>query len=99
MMDKDTPCSPEITDILTKILTTGLLRIRSLGWSDEGERCAVESDHVHNLPSLLTNYSRDKLEYYLNVERSSYIAQRRNSDLAVWMPLWEQLQGLLKDRD
>jgi hypothetical protein len=81
----------EITEILTKILTTGLLRIRVLGWSGEANRCAVESDHIHNVPDLLAHYTPDRLEYYWNVERSAYISHTPKSELAVWEPLWRQL--------
>jgi hypothetical protein len=73
------------------MLTTGLLRIRALGWAGEAERCAIESDHIHNLPDLLAHYSLEKLGYYWNVERSSYITQTPGSELAVWEPLWRQL--------
>jgi hypothetical protein len=89
-------CSTEIAEILTEILTTGLLRIRALGWSGEAERCAIESDHIHNLPDLLTHYSSERLGYYWNVERTSYISQSPVSDLAVWEPVWRQLQGQIE---
>jgi hypothetical protein len=82
----------EISEILTEILTTGLLRIRALGWSGEAERCAIESDHIHNVPDLLTHYSPERLGYYWNLERTSYISQTPVSELAVWEPLWRQLQ-------
>jgi hypothetical protein len=84
-------CSKEITDVLTEILTTGLLRIRALGWSGYSERCAIESDHIHNLPDLLAHYSPERLDYYWNVERTSYIIQTPTSELAVWEPLWRKL--------
>src|ERR1700677_1855243 len=89
-------CSTEIAEILTEILTTGLLRIRAPGWSGEAERCAIESDHVHNVPDLLVHYSLKKLDYYWNVERSSYISRAPASELAVWDPLWRQLSGHLQ---
>jgi hypothetical protein len=85
--------STEIAEILTEILTTGLLRIRALGWSGNAERCAVESDHIHNLPDLLAHYSPERLDYYWNVERTSYIIQTPASELAVWEPLWRQLNA------
>jgi hypothetical protein len=84
-------CSTEISEILAEILTTGLLRIRALGWSGEAMRCAIESDHIHNVPDLLAHYSPERLDYYWNVERSSYIQQTSPSELAVWEPLWRQL--------
>jgi hypothetical protein len=89
-------CSTEIAEILTEILTTGLLRIRAQGWSGNAERCAVEADHIHNVPDLLAHFSPDRLDYYWNVERYSYINQTPASELAVWEPLWRQLHEQLQ---
>jgi len=88
-----TTCSTEIAEILTDILTIGLLRIRALGWSGNAERCAIESDHIHNVPYLLVHYSPDRLFYYWDVERASYISRTPASELAVWEPLWRQLNA------
>jgi hypothetical protein len=84
-------CSPEIAEILTDILTTGLLRIRALGWSGDANRCAIESDHIHNIPDLLANYSPERLVYYWEIERPCYIEQTPPPNLAVWQPLWQRL--------
>jgi hypothetical protein len=89
-------CSTELAEILIEILTTGLLRIRALGWSGEAKRCAIESDHIHNVPDLLAHYSPERFDYYWNVERSSYINQTPVSELAVWEPLWRQLNEHLE---
>jgi hypothetical protein len=89
-------CSTEIAEVLTEILTTGLLRIRALGWSGKAERCAVEADHIHNVPDLLAHSSLERLNYYWNVERTSYIIQTPASELAVWEPLWRQLNEHLQ---
>jgi hypothetical protein len=85
-------CSPELSQLLLEILTTGLLRIRALGWSGDAERCAIESDHIHNVPELLAHFSPERLVYYWDVERSSYIKQIPSSQLAVWEPLWRELR-------
>jgi hypothetical protein len=85
-------CPPEIAEIILKILRTGLLRIRSLAWSGQADRCAVEADHVHNLPDLLSDFSHEMLSYYWDVERPSYLAQIPEADLASWEGLWEELQ-------
>ena len=87
-----TNCHPEISEILLAILTTGLLRIRALGWSGNAKRCAIEVDHIHNLPHLVTHCDLDGLAYYWEVERTSYINQTDAKQLAVWEPLWRQLQ-------
>jgi hypothetical protein len=84
--------SSGIADILLEILTTGLLRIRALGWSGDAKRCAIEADHIHNLPHLVTHCDPDRLVYYWEVERPSYVNQTEPAQLAVWEPLWGQLQ-------
>src|SRR5207248_763300 len=44
-------CPPEIVEIVAHILQVGLVRIRALGWQNNAGRCAVEADHLHNLPT------------------------------------------------
>jgi hypothetical protein len=85
-------CSPELSQILLEILTTGLLRIRALGWAGDSERCAIESDHIHNLPDVMAHFSPERLLYYWEVERNSYVRQTPSSDHAVWEPMWQELQ-------
>jgi hypothetical protein len=85
-------CPTEIAQILTRLLTTALLRIRALGWSGNAQRCAIESDHVHNLPDLLAQYSPERLVYYWEIERTAYMSQSADSELESWKPLWAQLK-------
>jgi hypothetical protein len=85
-------CSPEVSQLLLEILTTGLLCIRAMGWSGDAERCAIEADHIHNVPDLLAHFSPERLAYYWAVERTSYINQTAPAQLAVWEPLWRELQ-------
>ena len=88
-------CPPEIAEVLLRILTTGLLRIRAHGWDDNPQRCAVEADHLHNLPSLLASFSLDRLEYYWETERVSYMKQSAPEDMLVFVPLWDCLAALM----
>ena len=85
-------CPPEITTIISSLLTTGLLRIRSHGWSGRADRCAIEADHIHNLPALLDDYSPELLSFYWNVERPSYISQVPEAELGGWKVHWQELQ-------
>jgi hypothetical protein len=82
----------EIAEILLEILTTGLLRIRGLGWSGDAKRCGIEGDHIHNLPHLVTHCDFIGLAHYWEVERTSYISQTGAEQLVVWERLWRQLQ-------
>src|SRR5579859_2076558 len=84
-------CPPEITKILAEILRTGLLRIRALGWEQNPDRCAVEADHLHNLPTLLTDYKPALLDFYWNSERPTFIQESSPEDISAFEPLWEML--------
>ena len=84
-------CPPEIMKILAAILRTGLLRIRSLGWNENPERCAIEADHLHNLPALLADFKPELLDYYWTCERPSFIQQCSSEGVTGFEPLWEAL--------
>jgi hypothetical protein len=84
-------CPSAIAEILREILKTGILRIRQLAWAQDAERCAIEADHIHNLPDLLTDYSPDLLRYYWETERASFIQQSSAGDRARFDPLWAKL--------
>jgi hypothetical protein len=81
-------CPPEIAAVICDILRTGLLRIRAVG---DAQRSVVESDHLHNLPDLLTNYKPELLDYYLCVERVSFIERSTPEDINGFEPLWKAL--------
>lgn len=87
-------CPPILANTLLAILTEGLLRCRQAGWANDPGRCAVEADHLHNLPSLLREYSPDLLRYYWDVERPAYIRAVDASGIgtAGFEHLWEQLR-------
>jgi hypothetical protein len=85
-------CPPEIADIILELLQTALLRVRALGWSGNSARCAVEADHVHNLPDLLRNFSPEKLHYYWEVERPALLHEMGGKDLQ-FQDLWDRLSA------
>ena len=80
-------CPPEIAEIVCEILRTGLLRIRAL----DSDRCALEADHLHNLPGLLANYKAELLDYYWRVERPSFAERSTPEDIQGFEPLWQAL--------
>jgi hypothetical protein len=93
-------CQPEIAGVLLDLLNQGILRIRSLAWGKDSEWCAIEADHVHNLPSLLLNYSDERLKYYWKVERVCFLRQmtsdeRRLKSLTDFESLWLRLAPLV----
>jgi hypothetical protein len=87
-----TDCPPEIAAVLLEILKTGLLAIRAAGWSSRADRCALEADHLHNLPQLPADYRPQLLLFYWDVERADYVKQMPSEGLAAWEPLWRRLE-------
>lgn len=86
-------CPDEIADVVLPPVTYGLLRARAAAWQGKADLCAIESDHIHNLPDLLADYTPDKLSYYWNVERPSYLEQIGLDQSAGWEQLWHLLSG------
>jgi len=84
-------CPAEIADILLSILQTGIVRIRALAWQGRTDLCAIESDHIHNIPNLIMNYSPEKLFYYWDIERPDYIRQVATEPSDGWDALWRRL--------
>jgi predicted RNase H-like HicB family nuclease len=83
-------CPPEIASILLEMMTHGFVRIRN--WANDPARCLALSDHLHNLPDLVRDFSTAKLSYYWNVERLCFIRQSVEADRAAFEPLWEELR-------
>ena len=93
-------CPSEIAEIIAGILTTGLLRIRALGWNQNSKRCAVEADHLHNLPMLLADYKPELLDFYWETERIAFIQHSSPEEFAGFEPLWNALaEHVAADKD
>ena len=87
-------CPPEIARILLQILHDGIIRTRVRGWNDDAQGAALEADHIHNLPRLLSDFSRKNLDWYWKNERPCYIKehQRLGHPETGFEDLWEELQ-------
>jgi len=85
-------CPPEIATILTRIVTFGLVQARAAGWSGDAARAALEADHVHNLPRLISEFDPDSLAYYWEAERASYLNQADPESASLFEPLWHDLR-------
>ena len=88
-------CPPDVARVVLQILQIAVLRIRAGGWGGDGSRCALEADHVHNLPALLIDYSDELLRSYWEVERPSFMKRCRPADLESYEPLWAELAELV----
>ena len=85
-------CPSDIAEIVTSIIQAGILNIRAFGGAGDCRRCAIEADHIHNLPDILGHYSQEQLKYYWEVERPSFMSQVGEADLAGFEPLWNKLE-------
>jgi hypothetical protein len=89
-----TSCPPEIAKHLLEILRTGLLGIRMAGWNNEPQACARQADHLHNIPSLIANYSEQELLHYWECMRQEITPNERVAFTGPWSEL-ERIIGQL----
>ena len=83
----------EIQKVLLNILRTGILEIRAAGWDGKADICAIEADHLHNLPGLIRDLRPELLSYYFDVERPAYT--RSSNDTPKFAADWKRLEELM----
>ena len=76
---------PKLHFAVFELLRASLLRIRDAGWRGDAARCAIEADHVHNLPGLLESGEFDLAKFYWNTERAAFIHQLATSLRKGWV--------------
>jgi hypothetical protein len=92
-------CPDEVAEAALKIIQSAILSIRFAAYNKNPDYCAIEADHVHNLPGLILNYRRENLAYYLNVERESYVERLKkipDTSSEVYEGQWERLEEFLR---
>ena len=92
-------CPTEVASLLLKIIGLALLNVRGFGFTKgDANRCAIEADHVHNLPGLIENFSAGALRYYLDVARPEYCRLVANEPgmIKLFEPAWSQLDEYAK---
>jgi hypothetical protein len=82
----------DLISLLSSMLSHGLLLIRAAGSQGRSDLCALEADHLHNLPTLMASSSPRELVHYWDVERPAYIDHAPESHRASWMPFWAALE-------
>jgi hypothetical protein len=87
-------CPNDVTEVLTEILTLGILSARA--WSHDARRVVQELDHVHNLPALLQDYRPELLAFYWNTERAILIRQLSSEHCRGFESAWEKLRLLVE---
>jgi hypothetical protein len=62
--------------------------------------CAIEANHVHNLPRLLVDYDSKYLQYYWNVERIQFIRESKEAGQSLqWFEEpWEELKQYIENQ-
>jgi len=86
--------------IYVQILQHGLLRIRDSAALGHLQYCAAESEHLHNIPSLIGESNEHRHVYYFSQERAHYLEHVDRSipgldfTLRRYEELWAQLQQL-----
>ena len=86
--------------IYIQILHHGLLRIRDSAALGYLQYCEVESEHLHNIPSLIGETNEKRHEYYFDKERAHYLERLDRSipsmdyTLRRYDELWARLKQL-----
>lgn len=91
-------CPDKIAGCLSRIVSLALVNVRGFGLTQgDAKRCAIEADHVHNLPGVMANFSVGALRYYLDVARPEYVRQvtKEKGTLSMFQPLWDELEAYL----
>lgn len=57
------------------ILAFGLNRLRDAALAGRVDYCAIESEHLHNIPSLIGEQNEERHRYYLQQERPLYLGR------------------------
>jgi hypothetical protein len=86
---------PTIEASLLSILKFGLLNIRYHAERKNAERCAIEADHLHNIPGLLQNFSVDLMRFYIDIEMPQYIREIDGQVIADIRSAWAVLTDWL----
>lgn len=90
----------EREQIYLKILNFGLIRIRDAAHCGHVAYCEIEADHLHNLPSLISEPNEARRAYYLDSERTYYQERVDRSllgldfTLARYADVWNRLDEL-----
>jgi hypothetical protein len=97
-------------NIYLKIMDVALSQIRNFCVDGAWQCARIESEHIHNLPSLIGEYNTLRHFYYLNNERERYLASISNLPdtepgkieitklVKIYIPLWMALQEVFSDK-
>ena len=87
--------------IYGEILKWGLIEIRNAAHDHDSAFCAIESDHLHNVPSYIIDGDQAHHLYYLTVEIPVYLSRvKPRTDARRWLvrryiELWKELEHVV----
>jgi hypothetical protein len=86
--------------IYVEILRFALPQMRDAAEAGMVKYCAIEAEHIHNIPSLIGESNENRHTYYLNVERAYYL-ERVDTQLPLvqmllrrYRELWSELEAI-----
>lgn len=85
-------CPESVAEILAQILKCGILQARAAAWSGDAELCAALTDHIHNLPDLLADFSEERLTFYWDVERPTFVRSVAADASSPYTVFWDELR-------
>ena len=89
----------ERDQIYVQILHVGLLALHNASYGGDAAYWKIESDHLHNLPSLIGDPNEHRHAYYFDQERVAYLDAVQGTTvhdftLIRYRELWAQLERL-----
>ena len=91
-MQGNRPIGEQKSKALLNILQYGLLKIRKYAWEGNSEACAIEADHIHDIPAVLLSNHMDMLEHYLRIHVARYRSQVGADGILTFERFWNELE-------
>ena len=88
-------CPGNAAEVIARILSNSIMRIRAAGEEGKAAVCVVEADHIHNLSGLLVRFSFPLLRFYLEISRLNYLEQTLFQPTEQLQSDWLQLESIL----
>lgn len=85
-----------------QLLSLGLIAVRDCASAGDLERCKMEAEHLHNIPSLIGEQNKARHLYFISTEKNRYLGWVLGSrrDLVdyvgmTYLPLWNKIEETL----
>lgn len=86
--------------VYLQILKFGLVALRNASFRGDVDYWKVESEHLHNIPSLIGESNESRHDYYFSKERTMYLSRVKRDDPEInfavqrYEELWPELEAL-----